>query len=62
AAYLDFVVEIIRRSDDQKGFEVLPRRWVVERTFGWMTRWRRLSHAMILVAMGGNLIRRNAHP
>jgi transposase len=72
AAYLDFVVEIIRRSDDQKGFEVLPRRWVVERTFGWMTRWRRLvrdyerridvSHAMILVAMGGNLLRRNANP
>jgi transposase len=72
AAYLDFVVEIIRRSDDQKGFEVLPRRWVVERTFGWMMRWRRLvrdyerridvSHAMILVAMGGNLLRRNAHP
>jgi len=31
AAYLDFVVEIIRRSDDQKGFQVLPRRWVVER-------------------------------
>jgi transposase len=72
AAYLDFVVEIIRRSDDQKGFEVLPRRWVVERTFGWMTRWRRLvrdyerridvSHAMILVAMSGNLLRRNAHP
>ena len=72
AAYLDFVVEIIRRSDDQKGFEVLPRRWVVERTFGWMTRWRRLvrdyerridvSHAMILVAMGGNLLRRNVHP
>ena len=66
AAYLDFVVEIIRRSEDQKGFQVLPRRWVVERTFGWMTRWRRLvrdyeqridvSHAMILVAMGGNLV------
>ncbi len=33
ATYLDFVVDIIRRSDDQKGFEVLPRRWVVERTF-----------------------------
>lgn len=72
ADYLDFVVEIIRRSDDQKGFKVLPRRWVVERTFGWMTRWRRLvrdyekridvSQAMILVAMGSNLIRRNAHP
>ncbi len=72
AAFLDFLVEIIRRSDDQKGFQVLPRRWVVERTFGWMIRWRRLvrdyetridvSHAMILVAMGGNLLRRNAHP
>jgi transposase len=40
AAYLDFIVEIVRRSDDHRGFEVLPRRWVVERTFGWMTRWR----------------------
>jgi transposase len=72
ASYLDFVIEVIRRSDDQKGFKVLPRRWVVERTFGWMIRWRRLvrdyekridvSHAMILVAMGGNMLRRNAHP
>ena len=72
AAYLKFVLEIIRRRDGMKGFEVLPRRWVVERTFGWMIRWRRLvrdyerridvSKAMILVAMGGNLIRRNAHP
>ena len=68
AAYLDFVIQIIRRSDEQKGFEVLPRRWVVERTFGWMTRWRRLVRdyearidvleAMILVAMGGNMLRR----
>jgi transposase len=72
AAYLDFIVEIIRRRDGQKGFEVLPRRWVVERTFGWMTRWRRLvrdyerridvSTAMIHVAMGSLLGRRNAHP
>jgi transposase len=72
AVYLDFVVQIIKRSDDQNGFEVLPRRWVVERTFGWMIRWRRLvrdyerrinvSPAMILVAMGDNLIRRTAHP
>ncbi|WP_202205647.1 transposase, partial [Acetobacter persici] len=72
AAYLDFVVEVIRRRDGAKGFEVLPRRWVVERTFGWMTRWRRLvrdyerridvSQAMIFVAMGANLTRRNAHP
>ncbi|WP_264806558.1 transposase, partial [Acetobacter estunensis] len=72
AAYLEFVVEIIRRRNGAKGFEVLSRRWVVERTFGWMTRWRRLvrdyerridvSQAMIFVAMGANLIRRNAHP
>ena len=41
AAYLDFVVEILRRRD-QKGFEVLPHRWVVEQTFGWMMRWRHL--------------------
>ena len=33
AAYLDFVIEVIRRCDDQKDFQVLPRRWVVERTF-----------------------------
>jgi len=36
-------LEIIRRSDKAKGFEVLPRRWVVERTFGWLGRYRRLS-------------------
>jgi putative transposase len=41
AAFLDFTIEIIKRSDTAQGFEVLPRRWVVERTFGWMTRWRR---------------------
>jgi putative transposase len=70
AAFLDFVVEIVRRSDP-KGFRVLPRRWVVERTFGWMIRWRRLvrdyekrldvSEAMIHVAMGALLLRRVAH-
>lgn len=72
ATCLDFVIEIIRRSERQQGFAVQPRRWVVERTFGWMTRWRRLvrdyqrridvSRAMIQVAMGGLLLRRNAHP
>jgi transposase len=36
-------LEIVRRSDDIKGFVVLPRRWVVERTFSWFTRNRRLA-------------------
>jgi putative transposase len=35
-------VEIVKRSDQTKGFKVLPRRWVVERTFGWFMRQRRL--------------------
>ena len=35
-------VEIIKRSDDMRGFVVLPRRWVVERTFSWFGRNRRL--------------------
>lgn len=72
AAYLKFVLEIIRRREGQKGFEILPHRWVVERTFGWMIRWRRLvrdnerridaSTAMSHAAMGSVLIHRNAHP
>ena len=36
-------LEIVRRRDTQKGFAVLPRRWVVERTFGWLNNFRRLS-------------------
>ena len=39
----DWTFEIIKRSDTAKGFEVLPRRWVVERTFGWLGRCRRLA-------------------
>ena len=69
---LDFVVEIVRRIHQEPGFTVLPRRWVVERTFGWLVRWRRLvrdyeqrldvSEAMIHVAMGSLLLRRISHP
>jgi transposase len=35
------VGRIVKRSDDVKGFVVLPRRWVVERTFSWFGRNRR---------------------
>ena len=41
--YLGWNLEIVRRPKDAKGFVVLPRRWVVERTFGWLGRYRRLS-------------------
>ena len=36
-------VEIVKRPDDSSGFIVLPRRWVVERTFSWFGRNRRLA-------------------
>ena len=36
-------MEIVTRSDNMKGFVVLPRRWVVERTFSWFGRNRRLA-------------------
>jgi transposase len=39
----EWTIEIIKRSDTAEGFEVLPRRWVVERTFAWLGRCRRLA-------------------
>lgn len=36
-------MEIVKRPDDSSGFIVLPRRWVVERTFSWFGRNRRLA-------------------
>lgn len=62
------VLEVVKRSG--KGFEVLPRRWVVERTFGWLNRYRRLSKdyetlpdnskSMIYVSMIHIMVRRLA--
>ena len=36
-------LQIVKRSDHAKGFEVLPKRWIVERTIGWLNRCRRLA-------------------
>ena len=68
-----FVLEQVLRSDEQKntkGFVVLPRRWVVERTFAWLTQCRRLtrdyevlpqsSEAFIYIAMTRLMLRRLA--
>jgi len=38
-----WLMQVVKRNDDVKGFKVLPRRWVVERTFAWLYRNRRLS-------------------
>lgn len=70
AALCGIDVEIVKRTDDQKGFVVLPRRWVVERTFAWLGNYRRLSKdyeywlqssdATIYVAMVHLMVRRLA--
>ena len=39
----DLVTEIVKRSDQVKGFAVLPKRWIVERTIAWLNRCRRLA-------------------
>lgn len=68
AAYLDFTVEIVRGLQGQNGFQVQPRRWVVERTFAWLMRYRRLardyeqrldvSEPMIYIALSSTLLHR----
>ena len=39
----DWTIEIVERSSTAVGFEVLPKRWIVERTFAWLSRFRRLA-------------------
>ena len=65
-----WVWEVVKRNDDLKGFHVLPRRWVVERTFGWLNNYRRLSkdyeelpdtsESLIYLAMSRLMLRRLA--
>lgn len=66
----NWILEVVKRSDALQGFHVLPRRWIVERTFGWFNRYRRLSkdyeyatdtsEAMIYLAMIHIMVRRLA--
>lgn len=66
----NFEVEVIKRSDDVKGFKLLPKRWVVERTFGWLVQHRRLvrdyektecsAAGWIAIALTGIMLRRLA--
>jgi putative transposase len=63
-------MEIVKRSDTAKGFELLPQRWIIERTFGWLMRYRRLvrdhefypqtSENMIYMAMINLMLHRLA--
>jgi len=65
-----WVLEIVKRTDTLPKFVVLPKRWIVERTFGWFGRYRRLSkdyeqtsassEAMILIAMTNLMLHRLA--
>ena len=67
---LKVTVDIVRKKEGQRTFEVLPRRWVVERTLSWISRCRRLAHdyerlpehseAMVKWAMIGLMTRRLA--
>jgi len=43
AEHLEAVLEIVKRSEGAKGFEVLPKRWIAERTLAWLSRCRRFS-------------------
>jgi putative transposase len=68
--HFGWVLEVVRRPPQAKGFTVLPSRWVVERTFGWLGRFRRLSRdfehtvasseAMVYIASVRRLLRRAA--
>ncbi|MEM7118781.1 MAG: IS5 family transposase [Chloroflexota bacterium] len=69
-AMFGWLWQVVKRSDDVKGFVILPRRWVVERTFGWLNNYRRLSkdyeeltetsEAFIYLAMSHIMLRRLA--
>jgi len=69
-AAFGWLLQTVLRPVNVKGFVVLPKRWIVERTFGWLGRYRRLSkdyernikssEAMIYIAMSHRMLRRLA--
>jgi putative transposase len=64
---IKWVLEVVRRPPGAQGFVLLPKRWVVERTFSWLNRWRRLSRdyetlttsseSMVRIASIGRMLR-----
>ena len=55
-------VEIVKRSDRAKGFVVLPKRWIVERTLAWLGRCRRLAKDWECLTQGAGLPPPRLHP
>lgn len=66
--YLRWTLEVVRRCDNVSGFKVVPKRWIVERTFGWFGRYRRTSkdyeqrmensESILLLSMSHLMVRR----
>jgi transposase len=67
---LSLTLQVVKRTDDTTGFTVLPRRWVIERTLGWITKHRRCvrdyetlpehHEAMVYIALISTMSRRLA--
>jgi transposase len=63
-------LEIVKRNDDVRGFKIVPKRWIVERTFGWLIQSHRLvrdyeanichSEAMIYLSKSKRMLAKNA--
>lgn len=66
--YYGWKLEIVKRSDNLRGFKVIPKRWIVERTFSWLNKYRifskdyqvdtQTSETMIYIAMTHIMVRR----
>jgi putative transposase len=67
-----WTLEIVKRTDDKSTFKVLPKRWIVERTFGWLSYWRSMNRhherkydtaeTIMRIAMTKNMLRHLSRP